>query len=210
MKTIPEIVDFYNDDKVFITTENRLDFTFSDLKKQTEWTVNFLNNNDIQKSDTVAIVLENGAEMATSFLSVASCCRVAPLNPTFTTSEFDFYLDDLNPKALIVIRDSKSPVIKIAKIKKIKIFSLFINLSEPSGQFTLISDENNTSNRNQQKLVSNFKDKFKNTYNYIVIENTDGLNFLKCENLNKCKTEDIKKLVSLEENNIDNNKTIFS
>ena len=59
MKTIPEIVDFYNDDKVFITTENRLDFTFSDLKKQTEWTVNFLSNNDIQKSDTVAIVLEN-------------------------------------------------------------------------------------------------------------------------------------------------------
>ena len=51
MKTIPEIVDFYNDDKVFITTENRLDFTFSDLKKQIEWTVNFLNNNYIQKSD---------------------------------------------------------------------------------------------------------------------------------------------------------------
>ena len=73
MKTIPEIVDFYNDDKVFITAENRLDFTFSDLKKQTEWTVNFLNNNDIQKNDTVVIVLDNGAEMATSFLSVASC-----------------------------------------------------------------------------------------------------------------------------------------
>ena len=72
MKTIPEIVDFYNDDKVFITTENRLDFTFSDLKKQIEWTVNFLNNHDIQKSDTVAIVLENGAEMATSFISVSS------------------------------------------------------------------------------------------------------------------------------------------
>ena len=44
MKTIPEIVDFYNDDKVFIITENQLDFTFSDLKKQTKWTVNFLNN----------------------------------------------------------------------------------------------------------------------------------------------------------------------
>ena len=145
MKTIPEIVDFYNDDNVFITTENRLDFTFSDLKKQTEWTVNFLNNNEIKKSDTVAIVLENGAEMATSFISVASCCRVAPLNPTFTASEFDFYLDELNPKALIVIQDSKSPVIKVAKIKKIKIFSLFTNLSEPSGQFTLISEEDDKS-----------------------------------------------------------------
>jgi len=153
MKTIPEIVDFYNDDKVFITTENQLDFTFSDLKKQIEWTVNFLNNNYIQKSDTVAIVLENGAEMATSFLSVTSCCRVAPLNPTFTSSEFDFYLDDLNPKALIVKQDSKSPVVEVAKIKKIKIFSLFANLSEPSGKFTLISDEDNKSNTLHSKSV---------------------------------------------------------
>ena len=36
-----------------------------------------------------------------------------------STSEFDFYLDDLNPKALIVMQDSKSPVIEVAKIKKI-------------------------------------------------------------------------------------------
>ena len=120
MKTIPEIIDFYNDDKIFITTENRLDFTFSDLKKQTEWTINFLNNNYIQKNDTVAIVLENGAEMATSFLSVASYCISAPLNPIFTSFEFDFFLNDLNPKALIVMQDSKSPVIEVAKKKKLR------------------------------------------------------------------------------------------
>ena len=146
MKTIPKIIDFYNDDKIFITTENRLDFTFSDLKKQTEWTINFLNNNYIQKNDTVAIVLENGAEMATSFLSVASYCISAPLNPIFTSSEFDFYLNDLNPKALIVMQDSKSPVIEVAKKKKIKIFKLLINPVEPAGKFTLIFDDNNKSN----------------------------------------------------------------
>ena len=32
MKTIPEIVNFFNDEKVFITTESQPDFTYADLK----------------------------------------------------------------------------------------------------------------------------------------------------------------------------------
>ena len=42
MKTIPEIVNFFNDDQVFITTENQEFFTFADLKKQIDWTKDFL------------------------------------------------------------------------------------------------------------------------------------------------------------------------
>ena len=38
MKTIPEIVNFFNDDQVYITTEDRPIFTFADLKKQIDWT----------------------------------------------------------------------------------------------------------------------------------------------------------------------------
>ena len=119
MKTIKEIVHFYNDHQVYITTENQPVFTFSDLKNQIDWTKNFLHNHNLQKNDTIAIVLDNGPEMATSFLSVACFCRSAPLNPSFTASEFDYYLEDLKPKALIVMEDSNSPVILVAKRSQI-------------------------------------------------------------------------------------------
>ena len=34
MKTILEIVNFFNDQQVYIKTEDKKDFTFADLKKQ--------------------------------------------------------------------------------------------------------------------------------------------------------------------------------
>ena len=50
MKTIPDIVNFFNDDQVFITTENQAFFTFADLKKQIDWTKDFLGKNHIEKT----------------------------------------------------------------------------------------------------------------------------------------------------------------
>ena len=81
MKTIPEIVNFFNDEQVFITTESQSPFTYADLKRQVDWTKDFFRKNDIQKTDTIAIVCVNGPVMATSFLAIASNCCVAPLNP---------------------------------------------------------------------------------------------------------------------------------
>jgi len=141
MKTIPEIVNFFNDDQVFITTENQEFFTFADLKKQIDWTKDFFRKNYIKKTDTIAIVCENGPVMATSFLATTSSCCAAPLNPSYTSSEFDFYLEDLNPKALIVKEESNSPVIEVAKKRGIKIFNLIVNNIDHSGKFSLTSKE---------------------------------------------------------------------
>ena len=38
MKTIPEIVNFFNDEKIFITSEDQPAFTYADLKRQIDWT----------------------------------------------------------------------------------------------------------------------------------------------------------------------------
>jgi len=141
MKTIPKIVNFFNDDKVFIVSEDHSVFTFADLKKQLDWTKDFFRKNHIQKTDTIAIVCENGPIMATSFLATASNCCAAPLNPSYTSSEFDFYLEDLSPKALIVKEDLNSPVIEVAKKREIKIFNLLENNNDPSGKFRLTSTE---------------------------------------------------------------------
>jgi acyl-coenzyme A synthetase/AMP-(fatty) acid ligase len=63
----------------------------------------------IGRNDRVAIVLANGPEMATCFMACASGVASAPLNPAYRADEFEFYLSDLNAKALIVERDSTSP-----------------------------------------------------------------------------------------------------
>ena len=145
MKTIPEIVNYFNDDQVYIISEDESVLTFADVKKQLDWTKNFFRKNHIQKTDTIAIVCENGPEMATSFLATASNCCAAPLNPSYTSSEFDFYLEDLNPKALIVKEDSNSPVIEVAKKRGIKIFNLLANNKNASGKFILTSKKENIS-----------------------------------------------------------------
>ena len=146
MKTIHEIVNYFNDDQVYLISEDESVLTFADVKKQLDWTKNFFRKNHIQKRDTIAIVCENGPEMATSFLATASNCCAAPLNPAYTSSEFDFYLEDLNPKALIVKEDSNSPVIEVAKKRGIKIFNLLANNKNSPGKFILTSKNENISN----------------------------------------------------------------
>ncbi len=77
-----------------------------------------------KKKDTVAIVLENGPEFITSFLSSINCCIAAPLNPNYTSSEFDFYFKDLKPKGIITNFPSNHPSLKTAYKHKTKIIRL--------------------------------------------------------------------------------------
>lgn len=76
---------------------------------------------DIKNKDIIAIVLENGPCFITSFLSIINNCISAPLNPTYTASEFNFYFKDLKPKALITNLANNHPSIKTAYKYKIKI-----------------------------------------------------------------------------------------
>ncbi len=62
----------------------------------------------------MAIVLPNGPDMATAFVSIASAAAAAPLNPGYRQDEFDFYMTDINTKALIVEEGSTSPAVAAA------------------------------------------------------------------------------------------------
>ena len=53
-------------------------------------------------SDRIALVCSNGPEMAVAFLAIAGYAACAPLNPDYRGSEFDFYLSDLQPRAVVV------------------------------------------------------------------------------------------------------------
>ena len=87
---------------VAIRAPGRRSLTYGELLGQVESVVRFLNVRGINRSDRIAIVLPDGPEMAVAFLGVAAGAVCAPLNPAYSRSEFEFYLSDLNPKALIV------------------------------------------------------------------------------------------------------------
>ncbi len=59
-------------------------------------------------------MLPNGPEMATAFLAVASVATSAPLNPAYREEDFEFYIEDLKAKALIVEAGSASPALLAA------------------------------------------------------------------------------------------------
>src|ERR1700681_4235589 len=55
-----------------------------------------------ERSDRIALVCSNGPEMAVAFLAIAGYATCAPLNPGYRAGEFDFYLSDLRPRAVVV------------------------------------------------------------------------------------------------------------
>ncbi len=96
-----------------------------------------LNALGIGRNDRVAIVLDNGPEMAACFVACASGVTSAPLNPAYRADEFDFYLSDLRAKALVVARASTSPAVAVAERLGMRVLDLVVADGAPAGAFTL-------------------------------------------------------------------------
>jgi len=94
----------------------------------------------IDASDRVAIVLPNGPEMATAFASVAQAATTAPLNPAYREEEYEFYLEDLKAKALLVMDSYDGPAFKAATTLGMNVIRLTVPDDAPAGYFTLSSD----------------------------------------------------------------------
>ncbi len=101
-------------------------------------TVSRLNAMGIGRGDRVAMVLPNGPEMAAAFVAVACGATTAPLNPAYKAEEFDFYLSDLNARALIVQQGMETPARDAAAARGIAIVELVPG--EAAGDFTLLSE----------------------------------------------------------------------
>jgi oxalate---CoA ligase len=94
----------------------------------------------VARNDRVAVVLRDGPEMAAAFLAVASCCACAPLNPAYREKELDFYLADLEAKALIVQSGLPSPAREVAARRGVAVIELEPSSSREAGAFTLVCD----------------------------------------------------------------------
>ena len=137
--TIHELLQVGGDDADAVLGLDRAALSYGGLRRQVTATVAALNGAGVGRNDRVAIVLPNGPEMATAFVSIACGATTAPLNPAYKRDEFDFYLADLGAKALVVERDSDSPAIEAAQAHGIRILDLCIDGTAPSGTFSLRS-----------------------------------------------------------------------
>jgi acyl-CoA synthetase (AMP-forming)/AMP-acid ligase II len=111
--------------------------TYSGFRALVDRTLETLNGLGIGRNDRVAIVLPNGPAMATAFVSVASAATSAPLNPSYRADEFEFYMDDLKAKALIVEAGSASPALAAAEKLGVTVLTLAPDPASGAGAFIL-------------------------------------------------------------------------
>ncbi|MBV1707602.1 MAG: acyl--CoA ligase [Hyphomicrobiales bacterium] len=114
--------------------------TYGGLRDLVARTRASLNAHGIGRNDRVAIVLPNGPEMATAFIAVASAATAAPLNPSYRSDEFKFYLEDLHARALVVEAGSSSPAVEVARELGIMVLTLQPEAAQGAGAFTLAGE----------------------------------------------------------------------
>ncbi len=124
-------------DRPAIGAPGRPWLTHGGLRDLTQRTIGALNGMGIGRNDRVAIVAPNGPEMASAFVAIAAGATTAPLNPAYKTEEFEFYLSDLNARALVIQQGMESPARAVATARRIPIIELIPATDGPAGSFTL-------------------------------------------------------------------------
>ena len=136
--TISALIESGQDQAPAIGAPERPALTFGELRALAGRTIAGLNAMGIGRNDRVAIVLPNGPEMAAAFVAIACGATTAPLNPAYRRDEFDFYLSDLNAKALVIAEGMESPAIDVAKARNIPVVRLVAGAH--AGDFGLKAD----------------------------------------------------------------------
>jgi oxalate---CoA ligase len=139
--TLQQLLAHGADDSIAISAPGRTPLTYGGLRELVGQTLSTLNSLGVGRNDRVAIVLNNGPEMATCYMACASGTTSAPLNPAYRADEFEFYLSDLNARALIVERHSASPAIDVATKLGVRIVDLVVDDGAPAGRFRLEARE---------------------------------------------------------------------
>jgi acyl-CoA synthetase (AMP-forming)/AMP-acid ligase II len=120
-----------------ISAPGRAPLDYRALRSLVDATIARLNALGIGRNERVALVLNNGPEMATCFVACACGVTSAPLNPAYRAEEFEFYLSDLHAKALIVERGSASPAVEVAARLGVRVIDLVAQTEAGAGSFTL-------------------------------------------------------------------------
>jgi oxalate---CoA ligase len=126
-----------NGDAVAIVSPGRPPLTYQRLLHHIDQTAESLELNGITSHDRIGIVLPGGPELATAFLAVASTATAVPLNPAYRENEFDYFIEDLRPKALIVASTTDNAAVVAARKRGVDVISLRPCFEAAAGLFAL-------------------------------------------------------------------------
>ena len=154
-RIVRNIFENVNDENIALTSEISTKLNYKDLKSFIDKISKQLAGNGLSNKDRAAIVLPNGPYMASSFLAISSYMSAAPLNPSYKSEEYEFYLKDLNPKIVLVEKNSENPVVDVAKKLKIELCEINPEKDGPSGIFNIYEKESEYSlpDENDEALV---------------------------------------------------------
>ncbi len=154
-RIVRNIFENVNDENIALTSEISTELSYKDLKLFIDKISKQLAGNGLSNKDRAAIVLPNGPYMASSFLAISSYMSAAPLNPSYKSEEYEFYLKDLNPKIVLVEKNSENPVVEVAKKLKIELCEINPENNGPSGIFDIYKKESEYSlpNESDEALV---------------------------------------------------------
>ena len=138
--TILDIINAGAGRNAAIGAPGRPSLTYAALESLSIDVIERLNSLGVGRGDRVAIVLPNGPEMASAFVTVACAATTAPLNPDYKAEEFEFYLEDLKAKALLVEKDSTSPSVEVARKLGVKVIELVVPDDAAAGYFELAGE----------------------------------------------------------------------
>jgi len=93
----------------------------------------------IGRGDRVAIVLPNGPEMAAAFITIAQAATTAPLNPAYRADELEFYMTDLEAKALVTQAGFETPARAVAQKLGAAVIDIVPEPEKGAGAFRLVA-----------------------------------------------------------------------
>lgn len=137
MSTLIERIAAGRDDAPAVGAPDRQTLSHEGLRDLMAGVVARLNDLGFGRGDRIAIVLPNGPEMATAFVSIAAGATTAPLNPAYREEELEFYLTDIGARALVVAENDDGPAVAVAERLGIAVLRLVAATDGPAGSFTI-------------------------------------------------------------------------
>ncbi len=147
MKTVTELLAQGAADRTALSAPGGVPLTYGALRSLVADTIASLRGQGIGAQDRVAIVLNNGPEMAAAFLCIAGGATAAPLNPAYRAEEFEFYLTDLRARLLVVAQGKESPAVEVAARLGIPVARLVPHPEHGAGSFALAFPQAGTAPR---------------------------------------------------------------
>src|SRR6266511_3316373 len=105
----------------------RSPLAYAQLQELISRTAGELRARGIGPESRVALLVENGPEAASAFLSIAQAAAVAPLNPAYRAQELAFYLQDVDAQALVVSATLDTPDRDVAAAHGIQVLDLHVD-----------------------------------------------------------------------------------